>query len=213
MRAIVPHTIMVKVTINDNLAEELQEAGFNHYQPAQPVLEKPEQREARHTASALERGVDPLRFATGTVEPNIVDGAVQGNTMYGRVKADSGTPVFGRQGQRTVSLTHTIGDIRAQFPNFALVSLNVQKRPLGKNLLWLIFSEPTETRKAINPSGAERFHLDEIVDRIYQFCHVWRNPLEGTITINVSAPMSDDVTGAKDLRIYEQAKSIRCVPR
>lgn len=193
MKADIPQTIMVKITVNDELAATLREAGFNHRQQTRQQFEA---KEARHEDAANKRGVDPMRFAS-----------------EGRKIVDSGTPVFGKQGQNKVSLKHTINDIVGQFPDYSLVGLNVQTKTDGKHVMWQVFKAPADGQNKVEPSGAEKFHINAMMNRIYGHCHVWRNPIEGTITINVGAPMDEKTPGAKDLRIYEQALSIRCVDR
>jgi hypothetical protein len=199
MKSESPRLIMVKVTINDNLADDLKqtEGAFDHYQPAQQLIETPEElwarqegREQKRVAQAQELQLDPYRFVTA-----------------GRAMADSGIRVFGEQGERNVSLKHVPRDIAEQFPEFSLVSLNIQRRQMGKNLLWMVYSRPSEGRKAIVPSGAERYRIGLIVDSIYGHCHVWRNPAENSITINVGAPQNEKSKNIKDLRILCVART------
>lgn len=193
MKAIVPSKILVKVTVNDALAADLRSAGFEAYKR---TVTQEAAIEQRHTVAAKERGVNPLRFAQ----------------EGGRQVADSGTPVFGREGQHNVSLVKVAEDITAQLPALKLVGVNIQTKTDGKHVVWQVYEPTAKDKPVVVPSGAIKFHLDALNKRVYGNLHVWRNP-DGSVTVNAGSPTNDSVSGAKDLRIHEQGQSIRCVER
>lgn len=208
MKAESPVVVMVKIALNRDGFEDVRDA-FNIDKVSVARAAGIEQ---RHIERAEERGVNPMRFAQGS---------------GGRNAPDSGTPIFGSQGQSIVSLYHVLEDLRQQLPHLKLVSKFVQKKdgPKGpKHTLVLVYDAPTAEKPEVTPDGAQRFHIQRLTRRIYNHLHVWRNPSDRgqTITINagggidhVIGPNRDDKEpgGSKDLRIYEQGRSIRCVER
>lgn len=204
MKANVPAKVIVKITVNQNLADDLREAGFTAYKR---TISQQAEIDARHTSAAEERGVDPMRFAQTLAHPHTGEIVVAG-----RAKPDSGTPVFGRNGQTNVSLIQVAADIARELPNLKLVGVNMQTKPDGKSVVWQVYEPATSEKPEIVPAGGIKFHLGELNETIYGHLHVWRNP-DDSLTVNAGSPMRDNVRDPKVLRILEHGCSIRCVAR
>ncbi len=162
--------VFIKAPVSGYWLDKLVEAGIEIAVRRAPECQA---LEAEHAAAAKEIGRNPNRFSEN--------------------RADSGTPVNGRNGFRDVNLSAIRFDLESAGYTLANVHLLQKGGPSDKRgMLVLPFFRKIE--EEIRPSCS----LDEAVDsilegRIFDQCIVYRNP-DGTDTANARNPINDRET-------------------
>ena len=156
----VPTTIIFSFRLNARRAEELERAGIER---RKITREQEEEREARHIAQAKQHGRRPYAF---------------------REKADSGTPIFGKDGVRDVGINPTISEIQKAGYSLTQIFLEVKEEPMKRLLVYF-----EKGGKPYEGSSSLWRALFFVLSVGWGYCHVWANPpQEGKIvhTVNLA---------------------------
>ena len=154
-RASAPDRVLVKFRVNPNWTRRLSDAGIP-FRMRRNFLE----RDTQHAEQAEAVRRDPLRY---------------------RAVADSGVPVFGRDGIAAVVLSDLITEMKEA--GYVVSDIHLEPtRNEGMNVLVL----------SITNEGGIQSSLPEVVDNLLMSCwghvHVWANPpdADGKITHTVN---------------------------
>jgi hypothetical protein len=155
------NTVLVKFNLNEKWEGRFRAAGVPLRTPDEAALE------LKHVFSALDTNRNPYQF-----RPQI---------------ADSGVPVFGKDGARDISITGLFGELRRY--GYSPTGVHIRTRGDKKsNVLVIPFVQPGSGQSAVAISTMGL--IEEFSSASWGFVHVWINPPQedGVVihTVNLS---------------------------
>jgi hypothetical protein len=142
----VPDKVLVKFNVNPKKCERLSAFGV----PIKPV--NFDRKNAAHEAQAQEHGRAAFRY---------------------REVADSGVPVFGKDGAQNVSLAHVWGELPGK--GYAITDIHMLPKSQGK-MMTLVITLEDGAEEPLECSAKLMQELKNLLACAWQYVHVWANP-------------------------------------
>ena len=146
-KAEMPNTVLYKFNLNKTWRERLLALGVPEKQP------NFEAKEAEHVAHAQQYGREAY--------------AIRKNV------ADSGVPVFGKEGIQSVSLYETLQDLLAEYE---VVDIHIRPRRDGTRWISVLVINFSHGGRSISNQPALDETLEFLSSSCWGYCHVWANP-------------------------------------
>ncbi|MDP3882497.1 MAG: hypothetical protein Q8Q48_00360 [Candidatus Staskawiczbacteria bacterium] len=168
-RAVWPNRILLKANINERQAEKFLRLGV-------PEVQQDEQaKDQKHAAHAVAAGRDAHR--------------------YRKDAADSGVPVFGKDGAQNVSVEMSLCELLAVY---TIVNIHIRARRdqnRWMRVLVVVFAKEGENvaTEPVKNSLREFYGMSS-----WGFCHIWANPPQedGTVVNTVNLSHKDEANEA-----------------
>jgi|SRR3989344_3716067 len=163
-----PDVVLYKTNVNRNWSRKLKELGV-------PLKQSDfEKREQQHVAHAIKHGREPFRFR-GKDQP-----------------ADSGVPVFGKDGLQEVSLYELLQELTTIY-NVVDIHLRPTKPGGNQNMEVLVVSFSDGEELNTNTDAFQEL-MRFLASSCWGYCHVWANPPQddGRIIHTVNSSHRED---------------------
>jgi len=183
-RAPKPHVVLLKFNINQKWKSKFVRLGVK-------VTDEQKDR-SRHEAHARTFGRNPYRY---------------------RQVADSGVPVFGPPGLKSVSLDQLIQELVNTY-KYETVDIHIKPRKDGMSVLVLSFSNDQPAVEPASPAALEEL-LRFLSSACWGYVHVWANPpqADGRVIHTVNSAHREESKGASLLHFADGLWSVEHVPK